>query len=42
MANSEAVSYGRAVAGRLQEVLGENLHGAYLSGLVAFGRYVRG
>ncbi len=40
MANSEAVSYGRAVAARLQEVLGEDLHGAYLSGSVALGGYV--
>jgi Domain of unknown function (DUF4111) len=42
MANSEAVSYGRAVAGRLQEVLGKDLRGAYLSGSVALGDYVPG
>jgi hypothetical protein len=42
MANSEAVSYGRTVAGRLQEILGKDLHGAYLSGSVALGGYVPG
>lgn len=43
MANSEAVRYGRAVAGRLREVLGEEgLHGAYLGGSVALGGYVPG
>jgi hypothetical protein len=42
MANSEAVSYGRAVAGRLQEILGDGLRGAYLSGSVALGGYVPG
>jgi hypothetical protein len=34
---SEAVSYGRAVARRLQEILGKDLRGAYLSGSVALG-----
>ncbi len=42
MANSGAVSYGRAVARRLQEVLGKDLRGAYLSGSVALGGYVPG
>ncbi len=43
MANSEAVRYGCAVAGRLREVLGEeDLHGAYLGGSVALGGYVPG
>ena len=42
MANSEAESYGRTVAGRLQEILGKDLHGAYLSGSVALGGYVSG
>ena len=42
MANSEAVGYGHTVAGRLQEILGEDLRGAYLSGSVALGGYVPG
>ena len=42
MADSGAVSYGRAVARRLQEVLGKDLRGAYLSGSVALGGYVPG
>jgi hypothetical protein len=42
MTNSEAASYGRAVAGRLQEVLGESMRGAYLSRSVALGGYVPG
>jgi aminoglycoside adenylyltransferase-like protein len=42
MASSEAVSYGRAVARRLQEILGNDLRGAYLSGSVALGGYVPG
>ncbi len=43
MANSsEAVSYGHTVAGRLQETLGNDLRGAYLSGSVALGGYVPG
>src|SRR5687768_3519745 len=42
MANSEAVSYGRTVAGRLQKILGKDLQGACLSGWVALGGYVPG
>ena len=42
MTNSEAVSYGHAVAGRLQEILGKDLRSAYLSGSIALGGYVPG
>ncbi len=38
----EVANFAEAVTGRLREVLGEDLHGAYLSGSVALGGYVPG
>jgi hypothetical protein len=40
--DAKVATFGEAVAGRLREVLGEDLHGAYLSGSVALGDYVPG
>lgn len=42
MIDAKVADFAQAVAGRLREVLGEDLHGAYLSGSVALGGYVPG
>lgn len=42
MIDAKVADFAQAVAGRLREVLGEDLHGAYLSGSVALGGYIPG
>jgi hypothetical protein len=40
--DADVATFAEAVTKRLQKVMGENLHGAYLSGSVALGGYVPG